>query len=78
MMEHIWNNLRFFCYKLKLEKNNLEEFVRYGIKRAKNYNLNTEQEVKQYLECMITIDAEFDKNKETLWASEVLNDTDLE
>lgn len=54
----------------------LRSMVYTGIKNAGEYNITIEEDVLRYLEFMITYGADFDINRDTLWAGEILNQED--
>ncbi|MCK4857938.1 MAG: DUF4123 domain-containing protein [candidate division Zixibacteria bacterium] len=49
------------------------EAIRYGIKRAATYGIDTERNVCKYTDIMFAYGRDFDKNPELPWAAEVLN-----
>ncbi|MGH9351348.1 MAG: hypothetical protein ACRD2G_04180 [Terriglobia bacterium] len=55
----------------------LAEMVRYGIERAKSYGIVAEPDVSKYLNVMIQLGRDFDRNPRYPWAARTLNDASL-
>jgi hypothetical protein len=52
----------------------LQEFIRYGIKRAEVNGIQIEADVIRYLEYMIYFDRDFDTDRRFYWAGDILRD----
>ena len=50
--------------------------IRYGIDRAKTYGIEIEYDVSRYINMMFTFGRDFDKNRDLLWAAEILRNKD--
>jgi hypothetical protein len=55
----------------------LRELIRYGIVRAASYAVEAEREVTLYLDVMMTIGHDFDRDAALPWAYEILVDPEL-
>ncbi|MGH9344608.1 MAG: hypothetical protein ACRD19_12720 [Terriglobia bacterium] len=55
----------------------LVEFVRYGTERAKSYGIIAEPDVGKYLNVMLKLGKDFDRNPRYPWAARTLNDVGL-
>lgn len=53
------------------------ELVRYGIDRAKAYQLTAEEDVLKYIRVMLALGKDFDRDPRYPWASRTLNDPSL-
>lgn len=62
----------------KLSEDKLRAFIQTGIKGAKGYNIELEQDVQSYLEMMIIYGTDFDTNSKTAWAGEILRTQDMD
>lgn len=51
----------------------LQETIRYGIKRAAAYGITTKRDVYQYVDLMVVFGRDFDTDNGLPWASEILN-----
>jgi hypothetical protein len=50
----------------------LPETIRYGIKRAASYNIKAQRDVSRYVDLMMVLGHDFDRDKRLPWAGEVL------
>ncbi|MDI6766163.1 MAG: hypothetical protein QME52_05000, partial [Bacteroidota bacterium] len=50
----------------------LHQMIEDGIAKAAQYEIKIEDDVQQYLECMIIYGNDFDMNSKCAWASEIL------
>jgi hypothetical protein len=55
----------------------LHVMIEKGIKSAAQYQVVLWDDVKRYLECMLTYGSDFDTRAETSWAKEILNKNNL-
>jgi len=55
-----------------LSSDELEQFVRDGIRRATGYEIHGAVEIRQFLELMVIYGREFDACDETAWARKIL------
>lgn len=53
------------------------ELVRYGIERAKAYQLTSEPDVLKYIRVMLALGKDFDRDPRYPWASQTLTDPSL-
>jgi len=54
------------------------EAIRYGIKRAGSYGVQTEQSVGEYIKLMFAFGRDFDQDANCPWAAPILNDESSE
>lgn len=59
----------------KLNEEEWQEFLEVGLQRTTNYKLQTENEVMQYFNIMLTLGVDFEFNDEYPLAKKILNDT---
>ena len=55
----------------------LRRMIQYGIKRAASYGIRLENDVRKYIEVMLLLGPDFDKDPKFPWAASLLNDKDL-
>lgn len=55
----------------------VRESVRRGITRAAGYGVKVEYDVVRFIDLMYTLCQDFDTNRQTPWAGEILNEPDL-
>ena len=55
----------------------LQRFVQVGIKQAKRYGIELEDDIQSYLEMMVLYGVDFDNNPKTAWAGEILRTEDI-
>jgi hypothetical protein len=75
MMAHLRRN-----FAQQIEDRSDEElraFVVGGMDSARQYGVELENDVRRYLECMVTHGADFDTAPKTAWAGEILRREDL-
>lgn len=60
-----------------LGETKLRRTIQYGIKRAAAYGIQREDDVRKYVEVMVLLGPDFDKDPKFPWASSVLNDEKL-
>lgn len=51
----------------------LEEFVRYGIKRARAHGFESEYDILRYLNLSVVLGSDFDEDESYPWAAEILS-----
>ncbi len=49
-------------------------FIEHGIDRARPYRIESERDVRGYVECMLLLGRDFDKDPKLPWAGKVLGD----
>ena len=54
-------------------ESDLRIMIQEGIDKATQYNVNAEDDVQLYLECMVIYGSDFDTNPETSWAGDILS-----
>ncbi len=60
----------------QMGKDELREFVHYGIERAGSYGIEAEADVARYIDLMMEFGQDFDSD--LTWAAEILNDESIE
>jgi hypothetical protein len=55
-----------------LGERQLRETIRHGIRRAAHYGLTAKRDVCKYIDLMIVFGRDFDTDKRSRWASEIL------
>ncbi len=50
----------------------VRKLIRYGIERAASYNIAAQRDVSRYIDLMMTLGPDFDKDKQLPWAGEIL------
>ncbi len=70
-VEHLLQDLPEETASLGLDRPKLEDFVRKGIRQAKNYGIQYDHDLQLYVDCMVTLEPEFDRLP---WAAPILND----
>jgi len=75
MLTHLRKN--FSEHTKTLDDQYLREMIRFGIERAKKYDVILEDDVRQYLEYMIMYSPNFDQIPETAWAGKILRDNNI-
>jgi hypothetical protein len=60
-----------------LKQKELEDLIRKGVDSAEKYDIDDESDVERYLDYVIRFGASFDIDKETAWASEILNNQEI-
>ena len=50
----------------------LRETIRHGIKQAASYNIKAQRDVSRYVDLMIVLGHDFDRDKRLPWVGEVL------
>lgn len=61
----------------QLGRSKVVESVQTGIDRAAKYSIMIEYDVARYIDLMYVLCQDFDTNRETPWAREILNDQEL-
>jgi hypothetical protein len=51
--------------------------IQYGIKRAASYGIQLENDVRKYIEVMLLLGPDFDKDPKYPWATSILTDKNL-
>ena len=70
MTEHL---AKFFPREVKaLGEINLLETIRYGIRQAAAYEVRTKRDVCKYIDVMVVLGRDFDKDKRYAWAARML------
>jgi len=55
----------------------LRRMIQYGVKRAAAYGIQLENDVRKYIEVMLLLGPDFDKDPKFPWAASLLNDKNL-
>jgi hypothetical protein len=55
----------------------LRRMIQYGVKRAFSYAIQLENDVRKYIEVMLLLGPDFDKDPKFPWATSILNDKNL-
>jgi hypothetical protein len=76
VLKHL--NARFPYEYNMLGEERVRETIRDGIERSKDYGVINEYDVRRYLEWMIILGPEFDKDSKTAWAGEILRSKKME
>jgi hypothetical protein len=50
----------------------LREFIQYGIRRAAHYGITAKRDVCKYIDVMVVLGRDFDKDARYAWASNIL------
>jgi len=50
----------------------VRKFIRYGVQRAASYNIKAKRHVSRYIDLMVSLGADFDKDKQVPWAGQIL------
>ncbi len=61
----------------KLNDEEIEPMVRRGISEAETYNVVLDKDIELYVECMVLLNPEFDRDPNHRWAGEILTDKDI-
>ena len=70
MMTHL---KRFFPRECKaLGDDRLKETIQFGIRRAASYGIRTKRDVCKYIDLVIVLGRDFDKDEKLPWAGEIL------
>ena len=56
----------------------LLELIRVGIDRSLKYGITMEWDIRRYLECSVLYGWDFDESPKTKWATDILNDPNLD
>lgn len=51
--------------------------VQFGVERAETYGIVSERDVCKYIDLMVSLGIEFDRDPKLPWASEILNDSSM-
>ena len=70
MLPHLKKFFPEFCEAAGEPK--LREFIRYGAKRSASYQITAKRDVSRYIDLMVSLGADFDKDKDLPWAGEIL------
>ena len=70
MVPHLKKFFPDFCEAAGEPK--VREFIRYGVKRAASYQITAKRDVSRYIDLMVSLGADFDKDKQLPWAGEIL------
>ncbi|MDY6992813.1 MAG: hypothetical protein SVR94_09455 [Pseudomonadota bacterium] len=62
----------------KLGDQYLREYIRYGIKKAKKYHIESEKNVCHYIDLTFVLGKDFDVDPQLPWANEMLTDEHTE
>lgn len=60
-----------------LGESKLRQMIQVGIKRAAAYGILREHDVRKYIEVMVVLGPDFDRDTKFPWASSLLNDEKL-
>lgn len=47
-------------------------FIRYGVKRAASYQIMAKRDVSRYIDLMVVLGHDFDRDKQLPWAGQIL------
>jgi hypothetical protein len=76
MIEHL---NKFFPKRCeKMGKREVREEIRYGIKKARTYGIKEGQALCLFIDVMMMLGCEFDKNPDFPWAISILNDETIQ
>ena len=75
MMTHLRRN--FPDQTQNIKNTPLQTMIQTGIDKAAVYGVNTEDDVRRYLEYMVMYSPNFDANSETPWGRDILEDKNL-
>jgi len=70
MLPHLKKFFPAFCEATAEPK--LKELIRYGVKRAASYQITAKRDVSRYIDLMVSLGTDFDKDKQLPWAGEIL------
>ena len=76
VMSHLRNDFTEDVKEMSDEQ--LREFVETGIKTSKKYDVVNERDIQLYLDCMVIINPEFDRDSKVPWAQKILNKKDID
>lgn len=74
VVSHLEDDLKEYIDRLGIDDGNLEDFVRLGMEKSKNYGIVFEEDIERYIECMVVFGPDFDHNLKYPWAENILND----
>lgn len=55
----------------------LRRLIRYGVQRAASYKIGAPDDVRTYIDVMMLLGPDFDKDPAYAWAAEILNDAEV-
>jgi hypothetical protein len=61
-----------------MSESDLRDMIRDGIDKAAQYDVTTEGDVQRYLECMVLLGPNYDRDGELPWAGEILRRKDMD
>ena len=71
MLPHLKKFFSEFCAATPEPK--LKAFIRYGVKRAGSYDITAKRDVSRYIDLMVSLGADFDKDPQLPWAGQILH-----
>lgn len=78
MVRHLRDDLGYEREKRKIADEDIEDLVRKGIDKAAGYQVVCEDDVEMYLDCMVLLGPDFDRDRSLGWAGEILRDETLD
>ena len=70
MLPHLKKFFPEFCEAAPEPK--LKALIRYGVKRAGSYQITAKRDVSRYIDLMVSLGADFDREPRLPWAGEIL------
>jgi hypothetical protein len=64
--------MTFPDHELTSDEANLRSMIRKGISLAASYDVDFEDDIRHYLDYMVTLSPDFDTNPATSWAGKIL------
>jgi hypothetical protein len=77
MVAHLRDDLPAHCEARGLKEQDLDPLVREGMVKAEGYGITSEGGIQQYLDCMLVLGLDFDRDAKQAWAGEILRNKDL-
>lgn len=50
----------------------VKDYIRYGVKRAVSYQITAKRDVSRYIDLMVSLGRDFDRDPDLSWAGEIL------
>jgi hypothetical protein len=70
MIPHLKKFFPEFCEAAGEQE--VRKLIQHGVKRAASYQINAKCDVSRYIDLMVSLGADFDKDKNLPWAGEIL------
>lgn len=77
MVAHLRDDLPTHREARGLKEEDLEPLVRQGMAKAERYGITSEDGIEQYLDCMLVLGLDFDRDPHHAWAGEILRNKEL-